>query len=175
MCVWHTFVLALTFCSFTGSVYDFSKARSKNLEDSQISSVHDQNAEFLRNDCMEGQLSRRSSSAETLSAVLDQSLDFLAASEDPRKPSSGLCLRRSSSTATYEDIKLNSSPSYEASIPSSPLLMPEPLVDVRIIDFAHSTHKGLDDPVVYSGPDRGFLFGLENMIALLKGIERDQG
>jgi inositol-hexakisphosphate kinase len=53
--------------------------------------------------------------------------------------------------------------------------MPEPLVDVRIIDFAHSTHKDLDDPVVYSGPDSGFLFGLENMIALLKGIERDQG
>jgi hypothetical protein len=29
--------------------------------------------------------------------------------------------------------------------------------------------------VVYSGPDHGFLFGLENMIALLKGIERDHG
>ena len=53
--------------------------------------------------------------------------------------------------------------------------MTEPLVDVRIIDFAHSTHKGLDDPVIYSGPDHGFLFGLENMIAILKGIERDHG
>jgi hypothetical protein len=164
------------FCSFPGSVYDFDKARSKNLEKNrQISPVRDQNADFLRNDCMEGRLSRRSSSAETLSAVLDQSLDFIAASEDPHKPSSGSHHRRSSSTVTYEDIKLNSSPSYETSLPSSPLLMPEPLVDVRIIDFAHSTHKGLDDPVVYSGPDHGFLFGLENMIALLKGIERDQG
>jgi hypothetical protein len=108
--------------------------------------------------------------------MLDQSVDdFLGASEDPHKSSAQSHHRRSSSTATYEDIKVNSSPSYEASVPSSPLLTPEPLVDVRIIDFAHSTHKGLDDPVVYSGPDRGFLFGLENMIALLKGIERDHG
>lgn len=49
----------------------------------------------------------------------------------------------------------------------------DPLVDVRIIDFAHSTHKGLGDSVMYSGPDRGFLFGLENLIGLLKGIERE--
>ena len=108
--------------------------------------------------------------------LLDQSLDdVLATSEDPHKLSVGSHHRRSSSTATYEDIKMKSSPSFEATVPSPPLLTTEPLVDVRIIDFAHSTHKGLDDPVVYSGPDHGFLFGLENMIALLKGIERDHG
>ncbi|KAF4527415.1 hypothetical protein B566_EDAN015314, partial [Ephemera danica] len=38
----------------------------------------------------------------------------------------------------------------------------EPLVDVRIIDFAHSTHKSLGDPIQYTGPDQGFLFGIEN-------------
>ena len=110
--------------------------------------------------------------------MLDQSLDeFISATEESQKSPASLHLRRSSSTATYEEVKINKSPSYESSVPSSPLpsLAPEPLVDVRIIDFAHSTHKGLDDPVVYSGPDRGFLFGLENMIALLKGIERDHG
>lgn len=51
----------------------------------------------------------------------------------------------------------------------------EPNVDVKMIDFAHSTHKALDDPVVYSGPDKGFLFGLEKLIAMLKSIESDYG
>lgn len=46
----------------------------------------------------------------------------------------------------------------------------EPLTDVRIIDFAHSTHLGMEDKVVYSGPDTGFLFGLNNMIKFLKAI-----
>ncbi|EEB10437.1 inositol hexaphosphate kinase, putative [Pediculus humanus corporis] len=51
----------------------------------------------------------------------------------------------------------------------------EPNVDVKMIDFAHSTHKALEDPVVYSGPDRGFLFGLEKLINMLKSIESDYG
>lgn len=51
----------------------------------------------------------------------------------------------------------------------------EPNVDVKMIDFAHSTHKALDDPIVYSGPDRGFLFGLEKLINMLKAIESDYG
>lgn len=175
----HIFVLSQTFCCFLGTVYDFDKARVKSLQqDSQVSlSTHDHDEGLMRNDCMGGRLSRRSSSAETLSAMLDQSFDcFLSAPENSHKSPTGTYHRRSSSTATCEDIKVNSPSSFEAtSVPSSPLLTPEPLVDVRIIDFAHSTHKGLGDPVLYSGPDRGFLFGLENMIALLKGIDRDHG
>ena len=70
-------------------------------------------------------------------------------------------------------------PSPQLSVPPSPTLfgvvVPEPLVDVRIIDFAHSTHRGLSDPVSYTGPDSGFIFGLENMISILKNIERDYG
>ncbi|XP_069688137.1 inositol hexakisphosphate kinase 1-like isoform X2 [Periplaneta americana] len=161
----------------SGTVYDFDKARAKSLEkESRISFSRDHNADSLRNEFKVGHLHRRSSSVETLSGVFDKSLDdLIAASDDSCKSPPGSHHRRSSSTATFEDIKLNSSSSFEASVPSSPLPSPEPLVDVRIIDFAHSTHKGLDDPVVYSGPDRGFLFGLENMIALLKGIERDHG
>ncbi|XP_054286312.1 inositol hexakisphosphate kinase 1-like isoform X2 [Macrosteles quadrilineatus] len=49
----------------------------------------------------------------------------------------------------------------------------EPLTDVRIIDFAHSTHATMDDKVIYSGPDNGFLLGLNNMIQLLKSILAD--
>nr|XP_040572371.1 inositol hexakisphosphate kinase 1-like isoform X2 [Lepeophtheirus salmonis] len=46
----------------------------------------------------------------------------------------------------------------------------ENVVDVRIIDFAHSTHKGLKDTVHYEGPDQGFIFGLNNFIDILERI-----
>ena len=35
------------------------------------------------------------------------------------------------------------------------------LVDVRIIDFAHSTHKGLKDSTLHLGPDLGFIHGIQ--------------
>eukprot|EP00096_Caligus_rogercresseyi_P004298 TRINITY_DN1850_c0_g1_i2.p1 TRINITY_DN1850_c0_g1~~TRINITY_DN1850_c0_g1_i2.p1 ORF type:complete len:359 (-),score=119.27 TRINITY_DN1850_c0_g1_i2:206-1282(-) len=44
------------------------------------------------------------------------------------------------------------------------------IVDVRMIDFAHSTHKGLKDTVHYEGPDQGFIFGLKNFIDILERI-----
>nr|XP_033782367.1 inositol hexakisphosphate kinase 1 isoform X2 [Geotrypetes seraphini] len=44
-------------------------------------------------------------------------------------------------------------------------------VDVRMIDFAHSTFKGFrDDPTVHDGPDKGYIFGLENLNNILEGI-----
>ena len=47
----------------------------------------------------------------------------------------------------------------------------EDLVDVRIIDFAHSTHKGLKDSTLHVGPDRGFIDGIQNFIAILNEIK----
>ncbi len=44
------------------------------------------------------------------------------------------------------------------------------VVDVRMIDFAHSTHKELRDSVLHVGPDESFLFGLRNFIALLRNM-----
>lgn len=51
----------------------------------------------------------------------------------------------------------------------------EELMDVRMIDFAHTTWAGAEDNgvVKHSGPDQGYLFGLQNMIRLLQEIERD--
>ena len=38
-------------------------------------------------------------------------------------------------------------------------------VDVRMIDFAHTTHKGFkEDPVCYQGPDEGYILGLTTLI-----------
>ncbi|XP_049779049.1 inositol hexakisphosphate kinase 3-like [Schistocerca cancellata] len=106
--------------------------------------------------------SRRSSSVE----LLDRPLKELTTDEV------GIVHRRCSSVGLFDDAALQSPlPS-----PRPPVTtVAEPSIDVRIIDFAHSTHKGMDNPVIYSGPDRGFLFGLENMISILKGIERDHG
>ena len=45
------------------------------------------------------------------------------------------------------------------------------LVDVRMIDFAHATYEGFqDDSSLHIGPDSGFIFGLENLIDVLKHI-----
>ena len=38
-------------------------------------------------------------------------------------------------------------------------------VDLRMIDFAHSTHSGYDDAVQYVGPDEGYVLGLSSLVA----------
>lgn len=97
--------------------------------------------------------------------------------EEERQRSERMRHRRSSSCVALNDLIASSS---NLSLPSSPSPFQtstpdEPAVDVRIIDFAHSTHQGLADPVSYTGPDSGFIFGLENMISILKNIEREHG
>ena len=42
-----------------------------------------------------------------------------------------------------------------------------PLVDVRLIDFAHATHSEMNDKAVYDGPDDNFISGISNFISIL--------
>ena len=43
---------------------------------------------------------------------------------------------------------------------------------VRMIDFAHSTHNNFNgDKTVHSGPDRGYLFGLVNLMRMLEELK----
>lgn len=51
---------------------------------------------------------------------------------------------------------------------------PPPNVDVRMIDFAHSTFKGFrDDPKVHDGPDKGYVLGLRSLISILELIRAE--
>ncbi|GIY77845.1 inositol hexakisphosphate kinase 1 [Caerostris extrusa] len=48
----------------------------------------------------------------------------------------------------------------------------QPIVDLCMIDFAHSTHSQMpENTVSHEGPDEGYLFGLENLIAHLEMIQ----
>ncbi|XP_039712206.1 inositol hexakisphosphate kinase 3 [Pteropus medius] len=45
-------------------------------------------------------------------------------------------------------------------------------VDIRMIDFAHTTYKGSwNEHTTYDGPDPGYIFGLENLIQILQDIQ----
>ncbi|XP_030585157.1 inositol hexakisphosphate kinase 1 [Archocentrus centrarchus] len=62
------------------------------------------------------------------------------------------------------------------SFPHAPAPLPQqpPLVDVRMIDFAHSTFKGFrGDTAVHDGPDRGYVFGLESLVQILESLRDD--
>ncbi|XP_068108793.1 inositol hexakisphosphate kinase 2 [Hyperolius riggenbachi] len=49
-------------------------------------------------------------------------------------------------------------------------------VDVRMIDFAHTTCKFYrEDSVVHEGEDTGYIFGLQNLIAIIKEIRDENG
>lgn len=48
-------------------------------------------------------------------------------------------------------------------------------VDVRMIDFAHTTYKGSwNERTTYEGPDPGYIFGLENLIGILRDIQEGE-
>ncbi|CAL8340199.1 unnamed protein product [Lota lota] len=47
-----------------------------------------------------------------------------------------------------------------------------PLVDVRMIDFAHTTCRDYrEDSVVHEGQDSGYIFGLQNLITIISELE----
>ena len=46
-------------------------------------------------------------------------------------------------------------------------------VDIRMIDFAKSTHQAMDSSFVHDGPDHGYIFGLTNLIKILKEFRKN--
>ncbi|KAJ1139199.1 hypothetical protein NDU88_005574 [Pleurodeles waltl] len=50
-----------------------------------------------------------------------------------------------------------------------------PRVDVRMIDFAHTTYQGSrNNHTTYEGPDQGYIFGLESLVQILQGIQEGE-
>jgi len=54
---------------------------------------------------------------------------------------------------------------------SRPAPATPPLADVRLIDFAHSTHSGLEEEARHDGPDRGLLLGLDSLLGILGDLQ----
>ncbi|XP_029455530.1 inositol hexakisphosphate kinase 1 isoform X2 [Rhinatrema bivittatum] len=80
----------------------------------------------------------------------------------------GMDHARAESHTKHSDTALMDSPQ------DKPTPDPNPEVDVRMIDFAHSTFKGFrDDPTVHDGPDMGYIFGLGNLINILEEINME--
>ena len=50
------------------------------------------------------------------------------------------------------------------------LSMSRSLVDLRMIDFAHATHRGYQDPVEYSSVDDGYIMGLNTLIEIFQSM-----
>lgn len=46
----------------------------------------------------------------------------------------------------------------------------KPPIDIRLIDFAHATHKGMGDSKVYNGPDEGIILGLDSLTKIFTDI-----
>ncbi len=59
--------------------------------------------------------------------------------------------------------------------PDTILERPQPLVEVQMIDFAHATYQGFHtDSKKHSGPDRGFLLGLTNLITFFLDLKQSR-
>lgn len=74
----------------------------------------------------------------------------------------------------HEDSDSNTSSVSEGDQPSNSHYLHHGLisnVDVKMIDFAHSTHSGFQgDKAIHKGPDKGYLLGLENLIKMFNEI-----
>ncbi|XP_005995525.1 inositol hexakisphosphate kinase 3 [Latimeria chalumnae] len=57
-------------------------------------------------------------------------------------------------------------------LPPPPVFNVSPQIDIRMIDFAHTTYKGAKSyHTTNDGPDQGYILGLDNLIKILKTIK----
>ncbi|KAG7494728.1 inositol hexakisphosphate kinase 2-like [Solea senegalensis] len=96
--------------------------------------------------------------------------------EEEGEVAGALVFPHSSSTPSDVSSSCSSSSSSESSgVSQSRLSLSDscsPLVDVRMIDFAHTTCRHYcEDSVVHEGQDSGYIFGLQNLITIISELE----
>uniref|UniRef100_A0A3Q3KEX7 Kinase n=1 Tax=Monopterus albus TaxID=43700 RepID=A0A3Q3KEX7_MONAL len=139
------------------------------------------NGKGLRRDLFEPILNK----LHTLKAVLERQASYRFYSSSlliiyEGKVSRNCKTLKVSNLQLISSVELNSSPApapNSASFPPAPVPTRQqpPLVDVRMIDFAHSTFKGFrGDTAVYDGPDQGYVFGLESLVQILESLRDDK-
>ncbi|XP_008103209.1 inositol hexakisphosphate kinase 1 [Anolis carolinensis] len=128
----------------------------------------------LRNDLFEPILSK----LRSLKAVLERQASYRFYSSSLLIIYDGKDARSETNMESRPEVRLKqvdlSPPENLQDASSTESSTTQPKVDVRMIDFAHSTFKGFrDDPTVHDGPDRGYVFGLESLTNII-GQMRDE-
>ncbi|XP_072238805.1 inositol hexakisphosphate kinase 2-like [Leuresthes tenuis] len=95
--------------------------------------------------------------------------------EEEGEVAGGLDFPHSPATSSDGSNICSSSSSGSSSISQTCLSQPDPrspVVDVRMIDFAHTTCRHYrEDSVVHEGQDSGYIFGLQNLITIISELE----
>ena len=95
--------------------------------------------------------------------------------EEEGEVAGGLDFPHSPATSSDGSNICSSSSSGSSSISQACLSQPDPrspVVDVRMIDFAHTTCRHYrEDSVVHEGQDSGYIFGLQNLITIISELE----
>jgi len=105
-----------------------------------------------------------------LNMPTSKSAENIGSSSSASGSSAAATLVQSASSVSSDTLNRWNSPASSSSLSAES-------VDVRMIDFAHATHSGVDTghcSKEHAGPDAGYIFGLSNLIKVLQDIVAEQ-
>jgi hypothetical protein len=110
--------------------------------------------------------------------ALPQSPQLLMTRQQPQPPMDSIAEGRGSVEGSFSSQPSSRQNSESHYVPTSPLTSSSSFassgpfrVDVKMIDFAHVTYSGFHaTDELHSGPDHGYLFGLDNLVSMLNQL-----